>query len=425
MESGTTIQSQTRISPEKQQKTRTYLPRLAPDPSVIHSEPERKRLTKIVCLTTFPPRACGIATYSEDLQQALSNKFGDTFKMATYALESGNSRHSYSVPIEGTLNTDSALDFLQAAYYINSDPDVGVVLVQHEFGLFSNSGPSFYEFLEYLDKPVVVALHTVLPDPSVDMRQKVSTIASLSEGLIVMTQTSAKILTESYDIPSSKIHVIPHGTHLVEYKDKKKLKIKYKLHGKSVLSTFGLLGPGKSIETTLDALPKIVAEHPETVFLILGRTHPNLVKKKGEAYREFLLKKVDSLNLQDHVRFIDEFVPLGDLLEYLQLTDIYLFTSKDPNQAVSGTFAYALSCGCPIISTPIPHALEVLQNGAGTIIDFEDSVQMGQAVNELLENPEERHQMRLNGLQSNSASAWENSAIAHANLLVKVAGQAY
>ncbi len=373
-----------------------------------------------MCLTSYPPRECGIATYSEDLQKVLTDKFGESFTLSTYALESDTSKPIYSERMAGTLNTDSALDFLKVSYHINSNENVGLVLIQHEFGLFHNNETAFYEFLEYLDKPVLITFHSVLPDPSADLKQKINTLASLTEGIIVMTQSSRKILIKEYGVSPSKITVIPHGTHLIEYEDKKNLKTKYDLRGRMVLSTFGLLGPGKSIETTLEALPEITKQHPDVIFLVIGRTHPTLVKENGEAYRTFLKDKIEALGLQKHVRFIDQFVPLENLLEYLQLTDIYLFTSKDPNQAVSGTFVYALSAGCPIISTPIPHALEVLQNNAGTLFDFEDSEQLQQTILDLLENEEERLQMRLNGLSTSFASAWENAAIAHAKLFEKV-----
>src|SRR6185503_1066198 len=151
-----------------------------------------------------------------------------------------------------------------------------------------------------------------------------------------------------------------------------------------VLSTFGLLGSGKSIETTLEALPRIVKNNPDVMFLIIGKTHPSIVKHEGEKYRTMLEERVAALHLEPHVRFVNSFLPLGDLLEYLQLTDIYLFTSKDPNQAVSGTFSYAISCGCPIISTPIPHAREVVGNDAGIIFDFENADQLAEAIIKLL-----------------------------------------
>ncbi len=420
MESGTTTDK----NYKKHTKSSKHLPQIDINHQIEKLVSNSKGLTKIVCLTSYPPRECGIATYSKDLEIALTNTFSEAFNLEFYPLEAGAEKHSYPSKIKRTLNTDSALDFIQAAYHINADPNIGLVMVQHEFGLFKNNEQSFYEMLEYLDKPVIVTFHTVLPDPSLELKQKVATIASRSAGIVVMTGASAELLEKQYAISPDKITVIAHGTHLIEYDDKDKLKIKYDLKGKTVLSTFGLLGPGKSIETTLDALPEIVKKHPDIVFLIIGKTHPSLKKENGEDYRDYLKQKIRDLNLVDHVRFIDRFVPLHNLLEYLQLTDIYLFTSKDRNQAVSGTFVYALACGCPVVSTPIPHALEVLQNGAGKLFDFEDSGQLRQSILDLLGNKEVRHKMSLNGMHTTSASAWENAAIAHARFFEKVMGSA-
>lgn len=399
-----------------------FLPQTQIDLDKNNEKSPKPAVTEIICITTFPPRECGIATFSKDLQKVVNEKFGKSFAFKIYALEVGNSKFHYTPPIKGILNTTSALDFLQAAYHINSDPNVEMILVQHEFGLFQHNEHLFYEFLEHLDKPILITFHTVLPRPSLLLKEKVSTLASLSKGILVMTHTSAQILRKEYHIPSEKITVIAHGTHLVTYESKKDLKEKYQLKGKKVLSTFGLLGPGKSIETTLDALPEIIKIVPNVIFLIIGRTHPTLVKENGEDYRLFLQSKIASLGLQNHIRFIDAFVPLETLLEYLQLTDIYLFTSKDPHQAVSGTFAYALSCGCPIISTPIPHALEVLKNEAGIIVDFQNAKLLQEAVIKLLQNKEIRLKMSLNGLHTSSASSWENVAIAHAHIFQKIIG---
>lgn len=381
------------------------------------SEPQ---VSEIIFLTSYPPRECGIATYSKDLEKALSEKFGQSFTLKVLPLESPSKRHQYPKGIEHVLNTNNALDFQKTSHRINSDPNVGLVLIQHEFGLFKDSENEFLEFLEFLDKPIAITFHTILPEPTPELKRNVQRISSLSDAIIVMTQSSAEILTKTYGVPSDKISVIPHGTHLVRYENKDFLKEKYGLSGKRVLSTFGLLGPGKSIETTLKALPAIIAEFSETVFLIIGRTHPTIVKEEGEIYRDSLKTKIHELGIADQVRFINEFVPLDALLEYLQLTDIYLFTSKDPHQAVSGTFVYALSCGCPVISTPIPHALEVLQNDAGILFDFEDSEQLGQAVLQLLDNDEARHKLSLNGLNTSATSAWENAAIAHAKIFEKL-----
>jgi hypothetical protein len=234
-----------------------------------------------------------------------------------------------------------------------------------------------------------------------------------------MTQSAASILKNDYGITSEKITVIAHGTHLVPHSDKELLKEEYNLSGKKVLSTFGLLSSGKSIETTLDAMPSIIKENEDVLFLIIGKTHPSVAKEEGEKYRTMLEAKIEDLQLENHVLFVNSFLPLPQLLDFLQLTDIYLFTSKDPNQAVSGTFSYAISCGCPIISTPIPHASEVLSEGAGIIIDFGNSEQLAREVNLLLLDTNKRKNISNNGLHKIAPTAWENSAIAHALLFEK------
>ncbi len=277
--------------------------------------------------------------------------------------------------------------------------------------------------LQQLKKPVIIAFHTVLPEPNPTLKKQVQMLSALAESLVVMTQASSNILCRDYLIKKSKIYVIQHGTHLVERRDKDTLKSKYGLRGKNILSTFGFLGTGKSIETTLDAMQAIIKHDDNTMFLIIGKTHPSTIKKEGEIYSDFLKAKVLKLNLQEHVLFINAFLPLNELLEYLQLTDIYLFTSKDPNQAVSGSFAYAISCGCPIISTPIPHAKEVLKNDAGFIIDFNSPDQLSSAVIKLLKDENYRNELSINCLHRMASSAWENSAIAHANLLGTTANE--
>lgn len=392
--------------------------RTAPKCAVVHSA--KTDTTEIVMLSSYPPRECGIATFSRDLEKALSEKFNGSFKLSICPLETNSDFHSYPENIIYSLNTDAQLDYLKISRQINENPNCGAVLIQHEFGLFSSNEDSFYEFLEFVDTPIIFTFHTVLPKPDEKLRKKLEHMASKAAAIIVMTKTSAEILQYEYGVASKIITVIPHGTHLVPYEDKVSLKKKYKLEDRKVLATFGLLGPGKSIETTLDALPAIIEEHPETIFLIIGKTHPTLSKQRGEDYREFLEYKIKKFGLTDHVRFVNKFVPLNELLEYLQLTDIYLFTSKDPNQAVSGTFSYALSCGCPVVSTPIPHALEVLQNEAGTIFDFEDSNQLSDVVIDLLDDRALQDKMSSNGLHSSAESAWENAAIAHAKLFERI-----
>lgn len=379
-------------------------------------------LPEILFITSYPPRECGIATYSQDLIKALNNKFNLSFKLQICPLESESELHNYREEVKYILNTDLPDAFTDLSTKINNDPDIRMVLIQHEFGFFGKKEDEFQQFLIELNKPVVTVFHTVLPEPDELLKSKVRKLSEVSESIIVMTISSSKVLTKDYGIQQEKITVIPHGTHLVPHSDKELLKTKYKLSGKKVLSTFGLLSSGKSIETTLEALPSIVEKNPDVLFLIIGKTHPSVVKKEGEKYRKMLESKVEELNMQQYVQFINCFLPLPDLLEYLQLTDIYLFTSRDPNQAVSGTFSYAISCGCPVISTPIPHAREVLRNDAGIIIDFENSEQLADSVIRLLKDEPLRKIISSNGLHRIASTAWENSAIAHAMLFEKISG---
>ena len=377
-------------------------------------------LAEILFMTSYPPRECGIATYSQDLLKALNNKFSSSFSIKVCALESGDISNKYSEEVKYILKTSIAERYEKLVFKINNDQHIKMVVVQHEFGFFIKQEEAFFRFLKGIDKPVVVAFHTVLPDPDEELRSKIRKIASACESLIVMTNTSSDILIRDYGLSKEKVTMIAHGTHLVPHLSKEFLKNKYRLSGRKILTTFGLLSSGKSIETTLDALPEIIKKNKEVLFLIIGKTHPEVLKIEGEAYRSKLEQIVAKNKLSDYVRFINSYLSLSHLLEYLQLTDIYLFTSKDPNQAVSGTFAYAMSCGCPIISTPIPHAKEVLTNDSGIIFDFLNSQQLAESVNRLLSDSSLRRNIKINSLQKIVSTAWENSAVKHAMMFKRI-----
>lgn len=373
-------------------------------------------MKEILCITTYPPRQCGIATFSDDLIRSVEQKFEQSYKVRVCAVESSFEKHSYDSIVKYTFNTSQVLAYKTLAKIINNDCDISTILIQHEFGLFKEHETEFLAMLGWINKPIIIVFHTVLSKPDAELRDYVRQIASVCSKIVVMTNTSEQVLQQQYQVESDHIVVIAHGTHLVSHQDKKTLKKKYGLSARRVLSTFGLLSDGKSIETTLDALPSIISRNPLVMFLIIGKTHPSVVKAEGEKYRQMLEIKVAELNLENHVRFVNDYLELPTLLEYLQLTDVYLFTSCDPNQAVSGTFVYALSCGCPIIATPIPHALELLNDHSGLFFDFKDSAQLASATNRLLANEDLRSTMRIRGLQKIMATAWENSAIAYAKL---------
>jgi glycosyltransferase involved in cell wall biosynthesis len=377
---------------------------------------QRPKLAEILIITSYPPRECGIATYSQDLKKSLESKFSDSLSIKICALESGDTNYQYPDEVKFVLDTSIGENYKMIASKINKDESIAIVLIQHEFGLFRKQESAFLKFLYELSKPVVIVFHSVLPKPDQVLQSKIATITNACDSIIVMTQNSAEILTSDYGVALQKIHVIAHGTHLVPYLSKNVLKQKYGLKNRKVLSTFGLLSSGKGIETTISALPAIIKKFPEVVFLVLGKTHPEVVRNDGESYRDSLEQKVEEFGLNNHVIFINQYLALPVLLEYLQMTDIYLFTANDPNQAVSGTFAYAMSCACPVISTPIPHAREVLTNDTGIIFDFHDSQQLANSVIRLFnDNPLRKH-LSVNSLQKTASTAWENSAVAHAIL---------
>lgn len=379
-------------------------------------------LPEVLFLTSYPPRVCGIATYSQDLISALDHKFGTSFSIKVCALETGNRHYEYPDEVRYVLNTSHAKDYGILAASVNQNASIKIVLIQHEFGFFQQKAEAFLQLLQDITKPVIIVFHTVLPSPDESLKTAVKKMAVLVGSIVVMTNHAAKVLTKDYDIAAQKISVIAHGTHLVPHLSKEFLKDKYGLTGRKVLSTFGLLSSGKSIETTLNALPAIIKASPDVVFLIIGKTHPEVVKSEGEKYRKMLQKIVTDSKLKCHVKFINNYLATPELLEYLQMTDLYLFTTNDPNQAVSGTFAYAMSCGCPIISTPIPHAREVLTPDTGIIFDFLDSRQLADGVIRLLDDEPLRKSISTNALQKIVSTAWENAAVAHAMLFEKRAG---
>ncbi len=376
-------------------------------------------LPEILIITSYPQRECGIATYSYDLIKAISTVYDKTFSLKICALESAKVDYEYPSEVKYVLQTSVIEQYVLLAKKIKSDNNILLVLVQHEFGLFGGEcGDYLLRFLALINKPVITCFHTILPNTDVYRKKVVQTIASISDSIIVMTKHASTILQNDYAIEKDKIAIIPHGTHVTSATFRNDLKIKKHFSNRIVLSTFGLLSSNKNIETALDALPEIIKQFPNLVYLIIGKTHPEVTKLEGETYRNFLLQKVIDLGLQSHVKFINKYLPLEDLLEYLHLTDLYLFTSKDPNQAVSGTLAYAMASGCPVVSTPIPHALEML-NQSGEIVDFKNAHQFATATINLLSNPVLLSQMRLNDLHKISPTIWPNSAIAHVELILQ------
>lgn len=372
-----------------------------------------ERGMKMLLVSSYPPRECGLATFSNDIVNAVNKVFGKTLPIEVCALQKGDNSFMYGNEVSYTINTSILDDYQLVAEHINERNDIGLVCIQHEFGLFGGIyGDHIIAFLLALNKPIVVIFHTVLPEPDEQRKKVVQAIINLSNKIVVLTHQSKNILIHKYGCQAKKLTIIPHGTHTVLWEQKGLLKRKYNYSKNRVLATFGLLGESKSIETVLYALKDIVHLHPEVIYLVIGKTHPEVIKTDGEKYRNKLLNIVKELQLENNVVFINKYLDLEQLLNYLTLSDIYLFTSKDPTQAVSGTFAYALSCGCAVISTPIPHAVETLKKGNGILLDrFEQPEAFKEAILHLLKNNDERMAMSRNAYSASRASNWENVAI--------------
>jgi len=371
--------------------------------------------SEILMITSFPPRKCGIATYSQDLIAAIENKFCDSHSIKVCALQKNTVKLEYPYEVKYFLKTWLKEDYKRLALAVNTDDAIKIIYLQHEFGLFDGEmGNYILDFFQWNAKPVITTFHTVLKQPSAERKEVIQKIAEFSSQVIVMTLLSAQILKNEYQISDEKIKIIPHGTHLIKPLPLH-LKNSIPFKGKIVISTFGLLSEGKGIETALDALPKLIEKFPDVLYLVIGKTHPEVIRNEGEKYRNFLNDKVLELKIEKNVLFINKYLSLDILLEYLQRTDLYFFTSKDPQQAVSGTLAYAMAAACPVISTPIPHSLELL-NGAGINFNFGNAEQLAYAAILILSNPKMMEEMRLNALYKISPTAWQNAAIAHIDI---------
>jgi len=374
---------------------------------------------RVLLLSTFPTRECGLATFSKDLLESIHEKFQHSCEIDVVAIDHTSSTNIYPSLVRYILHSDNRSSYTSLAREINEEKIYDCILLEHEFGLFQGDyGSYILDFLQKIEIPVITTFHTVLPNPSFERKFIVQQIMHFSSEVICMTKASEVILTEAYDCPSKKITIIPHGTHLLSLKSPEKLKLKFGFPDRKTVSTFGLLSSGKGIETALMAISQIKEQHPEILYLIIGKTHPEIIKREGEKYRTYLTELITELNIERHVLFINEFVERKTLQMYLQATDIYLFTSTDPFQAVSGTFSYAMACGCPIISTKIPQAEDML-GSAGILIDFNAPDQMATAMDDLLKNNERMKLMKRNALQQIRPSAWQNVAIQHMKLIKK------
>lgn len=367
----------------------------------------------ILYVSTFPPRKCGIATFTEDLTYAMDRMMAPMIKSKIVALNP-NDVLSYNYPkkVIFQLNQDKQEDYVEIARKINRMDDVLLVDIQHEFGIYGGEWGSYLiPFIRTLKKPSVINLHTVLPDPDVELRDIVQSLARNVSTVTVMTHLSKKILVQDYDIPEGRIKVIPHGIHSVPFTSSLQAKMALGFSDRVVLSTFGLLNRGKGLEYVIEALPEVIKRFPSFVYIYFGATHPTVLREEGENYRNEIIDKIYHLKLFDHVKLYNKFFPLGELLSFLRATDIYISPGLEPNQAVSGTLSYALGIGRPVISTPFSNARELINDDVGILVNFKDPQSYTEAILRLLMNEELCCQMGKNAYYKTRRMTWPNVVI--------------
>lgn len=376
----------------------------------------------VVYVTTYPPRECGLATFSADLINYQDELFFGKVETKVVAMNTAaGTQHKYPSKVILEISENKRDEYVKAALELNAKEEVKIVSIQHEFGIFGNNyGENLIVFLENLKKPVVVTFHTVLPEPPVEMKQVMEKIIHYANYLVVMTELSKKLLRDIYGAPDHKIKVIPHGIHPQLYSDTKLAKEKLNLEDKLVLTTFGFLSRGKGIEYAIQALPGIIEKYPSTVYLILGQTHPVVFQKEGEVYRDKLLEEAARLGVREHIVFHNKYLSNEDLFLFLQATDIYLALSQEPNQAVSGTLTYALGAGRPVISTAFMQAKELVTPEVGMLIGFNDYNAIASEVLKLFSDPGKLSTMGKTAYFHTRDMTWPNVALSYMSMFASL-----
>jgi glycosyltransferase involved in cell wall biosynthesis len=364
---------------------------------------------KIAFIGNSLPRRCGIATFTTDLQHAVS-KSSPSVKTSIVAMTDHG--HAYDYPPDVWLQIpDEELDrYVDAAEAINA-ARFDVVCLQHEFGIFGGeAGSHIVALLSRLEMPVVTTLHTVLSEPSQAQRQVLGDIVARSAKVIVMAEKGRALLRQVYGVRADKIEVIPHGIPDIAFCEPDVAKAKLGFEGRSVILTFGLLSPNKGIEVMIDAMPLILESQPDAVYVVLGATHPNLVRVEGEAYREKLIARAMDLGIESHVVFLDQFVDQPTLLDFISMCDVYATPYLTEAQMTSGTLAYSFGLGKAVVSTPYWHACELLDDGRGVLVPFSDAKTIGNEIATLLTDDARRNAMRVRAYAGSRSMTWPRTA---------------
>ena len=366
-------------------------------------------IRKIAFLGDYLPRKCGIATFTTDLRCAVAAEF-PAMQCLVVPVNDLAGGYDYPAEVRFEIAEQDLPSYLRAADFLNIT-DVDVVCVEHEFGIFGGpAGSHVLALLRELQMPIVTTLHTVLREPNTEQRRVMRDLIRLSTRLVTMTERGQQFLREVYQAPAAKIDLIPHGIPDMPFADPNYFKDEFGVAGKQVLLTFGLLSPNKGIEYALRALPDIIREYPNVVYIVLGQTHPNLLRNEGEAYRLSLERLAKDLGVQKHVVFFNRFVELEELMRFIGAADIYLTPYLTEAQITSGTLAYAFGAGNAVVSTPYWHAAELLTAERGKLVPFRDAKAIAVAVVELLRDEPLRHLMRKNAYKLGRDMVWSRVA---------------
>jgi len=370
---------------------------------------ETSKVSKIAFVGDYLPRKCGIATFTSDILQAVATAHprSECFAVAVNDVPGG---YEYPEVVRFEIDEQDLSSYLRAADFLNIS-NVDVVCLQHEFGIYGGAaGGHILAMLRDLRMPIVTTFHTVLQDPRDDQRRVMRELISLSTRVVVMAERGRDMLQQIYQAPPRKIDLIPHGIPDVAFADTDDFKDQFGVEGKTVLLTFGLLSPNKGIEHVINALPEIVAEFPEVVYIVLGATHPNEVRNTGEAYRVSLELLARKNRVEKNVIFYNQFVDLENLTEFIGAADIYVTPYLNEAQITSGTLAYTFGAGKAVVSTPYWHAAELLADGRGALVPFADSPAIAREVLGLLRDDARRNAMRENAYRIGRHMIWSSVA---------------
>ena len=365
-----------------------------------------KKQLKILFLSTYPPRACGIATFTQDLVGALHA----AGRVNSSIVAVSDSDYTYPPEVFLTLEQQNPAAYAETAEKINSS-GADLLMIEHEFGIYGGkNGDYLLKLTKKLKIPYLVTLHTVLPKPTKKQQEIIRALAQGCQKLVTMSGSSVKILEEVYGANPEKIAVIHHGVPEFPMEDRDVLKSRDGLEGRFIVSTFGLLSPGKGLLYSIEAIAKAAKKHPEILYLILGQTHPVIRSRDGEKYRESLEQTVADLGIEKNVRFVNRYLTKEEIIRYLRLSDVYMTPYLGKEQAVSGTLAYAVGYGRVIVSTPYPYAQEMLADGRGLLAKFRNAPSLAKCIRKVIENPKQQAEMEQKTLALGKEMTWSRVA---------------